>query len=185
MRSVQVSINTKNLMSILTITLSMIFLSVLMASVYASPAYARIDDTSNSTYSPTEEVTDEAELGGTPNGLVNDTPESERFGLTNNPPNKCGSGDDEIKTSFDFGCNQEFQNGIMDLVMAILRQIVNAVGIVLIAVAVFAGIQYGASRGDPNMVTAAKKRLFNVFVSLFIFLLSFSIINFIVPGFIN
>lgn len=179
----QTSNYRKNLHKLVTF-FGIFITSIFLISGLASTANAAIGNIIDESTEPASDITLE-DLGGVDNAFVGDSEESKSFGLTNDPPNKCGSGDDEIKTSFDFGCNQEFQNGIMDLVMAILRQIVNAVGIVLIAVAVFAGIQYGASRGDPNMVTAAKKRLFNVFVSLFIFLLSFSIINFIVPGFIN
>lgn len=95
----------------------------------------------------------------------------------------CGqAGKDQVVTSIDFGCKGE-GNGIIDLALAILRLLVNAVGIVLIGVTMWAGIQYGVSRGDPGLVTAAKKRLFNVFISLLLFLFSYVIINFLVPGF--
>lgn len=96
----------------------------------------------------------------------------------------CGSGEKtKMYTAINFGCNQAYENGILDLAMAILRFLTNVVGVVLIGATMWAGIQYGASRGDPNMVGAAKKRLFNVFLSLVIFLFSYAIINFLVPGF--
>ena len=155
------------------ITLAVVASTVLLALpgvVYADNTIPELDPTSPY-YEGEPEPTGDVSAG---------------FGLSEDAPYSCGSGDDEIKTSIDFGCDKaDYQNGIMDLAMAILRQLVNAVGIVLMAIAVFAGIQYGASRGDPNMVTAAKKRLFNVFVSLFIFLLSFTIINYLVPGFFS
>lgn len=101
------------------------------------------------------------------------------------PNGICGKGETQVVTAINFGCNGVYDNGILDLSMAILRTLVNGVGIVLIGATMWAGIQYGVSRGDPNLVSAAKKRLFNVFISLLIYMFSFAIINFLIPGFFS
>lgn len=104
---------------------------------------------------------------------------------------QCGRGDgNEVKVAFDFGCiggdPNKFDgatlNPIVDIAFAIFRFLSAGAGIVVIGSIVLAGIQYSASKGDPQATGAAIKRISNSLIGLLIYLLMFAIANFLVPG---
>ena len=100
------------------------------------------------------------------------------------PPNVCGGssiGNTQIHTSINFGC-QGKGNALLDLIFALVRFLSAGAGIVVVASLVYAGIQYSASRGDPNATVAAMKRVQNTAVALLIYIFAFAIINYIVPS---
>lgn len=116
----------------------------------------------------------------------------------------CGSGKDAIITSIDFGCNganclntktnkavtktskdpycNGNHNAFVDLLFAIIRFISDGVGLILIASIIIAGIQYTFSRGEPQEVKLATKRVQSAFSALLIFILAYAILNFIIPN---
>lgn len=94
----------------------------------------------------------------------------------------CGGGNQQqVKTAIDFGCKQQ-GNAIMDLTFAILRFLSDGVGLVVVTSLIIAGIQYAASKGDPNATAAAITRIRSNVVALLIFIFAYAIINYIVPG---
>lgn len=93
----------------------------------------------------------------------------------------CGAGDEAVKTSIDFGCKGK-DNPIYDLLFALIRFLTVGVGIVLIISTIITGIQYTLSRGDPATVVKAKTRLFNIFMALLLYIFSFALLNYLVPG---
>ncbi len=111
----------------------------------------------------------------------------------------CGKGTDgngnslSVKVSFDFGCRGESYtcpaanptcslNPIIDVLFAIFRVASAGVGIVVIGSIIIAGIQYAASRGNPQSTEAAIKRISNALIGLLVYIFMFAIANFIVPG---
>lgn len=104
---------------------------------------------------------------------------------------QCGKGEgNEVKVSFDFGCiggdNTKFTgenlSPIVDIAFAIFRFLSAGVGLVVIGSIIVAGIQYSASRGDPQATTASIKRISNSLIALLIYIFMFAIANFLVPG---
>lgn len=100
---------------------------------------------------------------------------------------QCGKGRKAVKVGFNFGCRGEDYpednlNPIVDIALAIFRFLSVGVGIVVIGSIVVAGIQYSASRGNPQSTQAAINRVGSSFIALLIYLFSFAIANFLVPG---
>lgn len=99
---------------------------------------------------------------------------------------QCGSGDRAIRVSFNFGCKGASYgrdlNPIIDVAFAIFRFLSAGVGLVVIGSIIVAGIQYSASRGNPQATEAAKKRIVNALSGLMLYIFLFAIANFLVPG---
>lgn len=103
----------------------------------------------------------------------------------------CGRGDgNEVKVAFDFGCiggdrskyTGDTLNPIIDIAFALFRFLSAGVGLVVIGSIIIAGIQYTASRGEPQATGAAIHRVTNSLIALLIFIFMFAIANFLVPG---
>jgi hypothetical protein len=56
------------------------------------------------------------------------------------------------------------------------------VGVVVLAMIIVGAIQYSASGGNPQTISAAKKKIFNAILALLVFALSFALLNFLIPG---
>lgn len=101
---------------------------------------------------------------------------------------QCGGDDTEIVTTkIDFGCMgpdqaPEDMNAIVDLALAIIRFLSTGVGLIVVASIIWAGIQYSTSEGNPEATQAAKSRVRNSLIGLIVYILGFSIIQFLVPG---
>ena len=99
---------------------------------------------------------------------------------------QCGSGSNVVKTSIDFGCKGDTYPGelnpIIDMAFAFFRFLSAGVGLVVIGSIIVAGIQYTASRGNPQSTQAAIKRITNALIGLLIYIFMFGIANFLVPG---
>ncbi len=71
-------------------------------------------------------------------------------------------------------------------IVADLNNIVNflsaGVGIVVVGVIIFGGIQYMAAGDNPQAVTAAKKRIANAFIALLAFIFMFAFLQWLIPG---
>ncbi len=101
---------------------------------------------------------------------------------------KCGNATagDQVTTRFNFGCIGD--NGpagmgpIEDMTYAIIRFLSYGIGIVLVMAMIISGIQYSASEGNAEASQAAKSRIQNVIVGLFLYLVSFSLLQYLVPG---
>jgi hypothetical protein len=99
----------------------------------------------------------------------------------------CGKGTNTVTVSFDFGCLGSSYSGaelnpILDVAYAIFRFLSAGVGLLVIGSVIIAGIQYSASRGNPQATQASIKRITNAIIGLLIYIFMFAILNFIVPG---
>lgn len=102
--------------------------------------------------------------------------------------NECG----ESKTVFDFGCctqaeaddgECEFvENPILAVLFAVITFVTYGIGIIITLAIVISGIQYATAQGDPGTVKKARTRIFNAVVALLLYLFSFAILNYLVPG---
>ncbi len=80
------------------------------------------------------------------------------------------------------GCTQNSCN----LVKAYLTPAINLLSVLLALIAVIslimAGIQYTASAGDPQKVSAAKARIRNTIIAIVAYIFLYAFIQFIIPG---
>lgn len=56
------------------------------------------------------------------------------------------------------------------------------VGVIVVAVIIFSGIQFSASGGSPEAVASAKKHLQSAVIALVAFIFLWAFLNFIIPG---
>lgn len=87
-----------------------------------------------------------------------------------------------------FGNNTCVQNdkgnggAIVVYLRDVLKLLSGLVGITIIIMIIWAGIQYITSAGDPSGTKDAKNRLVNALTALLLFLMMFAILQFLVPG---
>ncbi|HET7060356.1 MAG TPA: hypothetical protein VFH99_03525 [Candidatus Saccharimonadales bacterium] len=97
-------------------------------------------------------------------------------------PHQCGTGDSAYTPVIDIGCRGE-GNPIADALFGIIRFLSAGVGLVVIASIIVGGIQYSASRGDPQATAMAINRIRSSLFALLIFIFGYAFLNYILPGF--
>ncbi|MDB5184878.1 MAG: hypothetical protein JWN38_686 [Candidatus Saccharibacteria bacterium] len=96
-------------------------------------------------------------------------------------PGTCGSGKAAYTPSINIGCVGR-GNAIMDALFALIRFFSYGVGLVIVASLIYAGIQYSASRGDPQATAKAVSRIRATVGALVLFIFGFTIVNYVVPA---
>lgn len=110
------------------------------------------------------------------------------------PQYECGSAGGAVDTSIDFGCTgnqcikspsstycKSYHSATMDLLFAIVRFISDGVGLIIIASLILAGIQYTFSRGEPQAIAGATKRVRSSVTALVLFIFAYALLNYIIP----
>jgi hypothetical protein len=83
----------------------------------------------------------------------------------------------------DKSCNGDDLCGFVDkYVNPIVTFVAIGFGVIVTITIVVSGIQYSASRGDPQQVAAAKKRIVNAVIAIVAFAFMFALLQFLVPG---
>lgn len=100
---------------------------------------------------------------------------------------QCGHSDSGgVKTRFNFGCigNEGPTNmgPLEDFAYAVIRFLTAGVGIVIVLFVILAGIQYSASEGNADKTQEAKNKIRDAIIGLFVYLISFALVQFLVPG---
>lgn len=130
-----------------------------------------------------------AENGGASTGGGNEGPEGLPSGVNVASPSDCGEG--EIFVSVGVGDNGKCipagdgtieNNPIITYLKGIIQFLSVGVGLVITIAIVISGIQYSASRDNPQVVQMATKRLTNAMIALLMFIFMTAIINFLIPG---
>ncbi len=103
------------------------------------------------------------------------------FGETESSGHFCGGDDSTTETRINIGCKGK-GNAIVDMTFAIIRFLSIGVGIVMVGSLVVAGIQYTASRGDPNNTAAAINRIQNTLIAFIFYLFTYAILNYLIPA---
>jgi hypothetical protein len=73
-------------------------------------------------------------------------------------------------------------NVIYSYLAGIIKFLSAGVGLVIVLMIIISGIQYITARDNPQSTEAAKNRLWNALIALFLFIFMFAILNFLVPG---
>ena len=102
-------------------------------------------------------------------------------------PEPGPGGDGTYAPVIDIGCQGEGYRGddlnpVEDMLFAFLRFLTVGVGIVAIASVVVAGIQFSTSRGDPAGTAKAIGRIGSTIGALLLYVLAWSLLNWLVPG---
>ena len=102
---------------------------------------------------------------------------------------QCGTGENKVTTGLNLGCkgqaieaSGEDINPILDMAFAFFRFLSAGVGLIVVGSIIYAGIQYTASRGNPQSTEAAIKRVISSVTALILYIFIFAIANFLVPG---
>lgn len=72
--------------------------------------------------------------------------------------------------------------GIVGYIVTFINVLSAAVGVVIVIMIAVGGIQYTASRDDPQMVNVAKQRIQNAVLALVFYLFAFAFLQWLVPG---
>jgi hypothetical protein len=95
----------------------------------------------------------------------------------------CGSGNDAYTPAIDIGCRGQ-GNPIADALFGIIRILSDGVGLVVVASIIVGGIQYSASRGDPQSTAMAINRIRSSLFALLIYIFAYAFLNFLLPNFV-
>ncbi len=122
--------------------------------------------------------------GGASGGTIEDSPIELP---TQAGKDQCGKGAKQVEVGFNIGCRgdeypRDQLNPIVDMAFALFRVLAAGVGLVVTGSIIVAGIQYSASRGNPQATQAAIARVTNSIVALLLYVFMFTIANFLVPG---
>lgn len=80
-------------------------------------------------------------------------------------------------------CNNQNQGGaIMEYLKTIIQFISGLVGVVIVLMIIWSGIQYITAAGNPELLKQAKDRFYNAIVGLILFILMFGILSYLIPG---
>ncbi len=72
--------------------------------------------------------------------------------------------------------------GILDYLVTAINVLSAIVGVVVVMMIIVGGIQYSAAGDDPQKVQAAKTKITNALLALFVFIFMYAFLQWIVPG---
>ena len=98
----------------------------------------------------------------------------------NSPTSSVSSGNTNTSNSYCTGGTAH--NAMLDLLFAIIKFISDGVGLIIIMSLIIAGIQYTFSRGEPQAISSATKRIQSSITALVIFIFAYALLNFITPN---
>lgn len=85
--------------------------------------------------------------------------------------------------SIDIGCRGQ-GNPIMDALFGFIQFLSYGVGLVVVGSIIVGGIQYSASRGDPQATAMAINRIRSSLIALIIYIFGYAFLNYLLPGFV-
>jgi hypothetical protein len=74
------------------------------------------------------------------------------------------------------------KNPIVSVLNIAITFMIGLVGVVVVVVIIWAGIEYSSSGGDPNRTASAKKRIINAIIALVSFIFLWAFLQWLVPG---
>jgi hypothetical protein len=93
----------------------------------------------------------------------------------------CGAASYQVNTAIDLGC-AHFGNPIEALIFAIIKLLSDGVGLVIIASLIVAGIQFTASRDEPQAKAIAIKRIQSNLTAFLLYCFAYAIIFYLIPA---
>lgn len=74
------------------------------------------------------------------------------------------------------------KNPLVSVIKVAINFMTGLVGVVVVVVIIWAGIEYSSSGGDPNRTAGAKKRIINAIIALVSFIFLWAFLQWLVPG---
>lgn len=111
--------------------------------------------------------------------VVTQTSSSGSTCSSTDPTCATASGDcsaDTIEQIDEKNCN------IIKYIVVITNVLSGIVGVVIVAMLIWGGIQYSAAGADASKVQAAKQKITNALLALLLFVFGFSIVQWLIPG---
>ena len=71
---------------------------------------------------------------------------------------------------------------IIDYIHKIIQALSALVGIVILIMVVFGGIQYASSKDNPQQTSTAKQHIRDAIIALILYIFAIAFLNYIVPG---
>lgn len=153
-------------------------LLVVISMVSAKPAYGAI----------TESCPDGYQVTLSDPSKYNEACKNHQSGQSNaddtesgQPNDVSGGGNFAADCDSKTGLNQG-NCGIIAYLVTFINILSGIVGIVIVIMIAVGGIQYSAARDNPQATAAAKGRIVNAITALVIYLFSFAILQWLVPG---
>lgn len=134
------------------------FSTISLQTVYAQDGVVGPTDPTPASPSP---APSETEGGGRRQALARDCPNKEHVGEKILTKDNCG---------------------IVKYIITFIDVLSGLVGIIVTIMIVVGGIQYSASRDNPQATAAAKARITNAVIALIFFLFTFAFLQWVVPG---
>lgn len=72
--------------------------------------------------------------------------------------------------------------GIVDILVTTIRVLSGLVGVVVVVMIAYGGVQYALARDNPQAVSAAKSKIVNAILALVFYLMIFGFLQWVVPG---
>lgn len=72
--------------------------------------------------------------------------------------------------------------GIISYIVIITNVLSALVGVIIVTMIIWGGIQYSSAGADPSKVQAAKQKIFNALLALVLFVFGFAIVQWLIPG---
>jgi hypothetical protein len=72
--------------------------------------------------------------------------------------------------------------GIISYIVIITNVLSALVGVIIVTMIVWGGIQYSTAGADASKVTAAKQKIINALIALVLFVFGFAIVQWLIPG---
>lgn len=86
------------------------------------------------------------------------------------------SGDGTVESLNEENC------GIISYIVIITNVLSALVGVIIVAMIIWGGIQYSTAGADASKVQAAKQKIVNALIALLLFVFGFAIVQWLIPG---
>lgn len=72
--------------------------------------------------------------------------------------------------------------GILDLLQTAINVLSALVGITVVIMIIVGGIQYSSAEDNPQKIAAARSKIVNALIALFVFIFMFALLQYLIPG---
>lgn len=74
------------------------------------------------------------------------------------------------------------ENPIYEYVKVVIRFLAASVGLIAVFILIVSGLQYITAQGNSDQIRSAKNRLTNVIIGLVLYIMSYGILEWLIPG---
>lgn len=104
-----------------------------------------------------------------------------KSGCSPNDPT-CSTTSGDCKGDGTIESLNEKNCGIISYIVIITNVLSALVGVIIVTMIIWGGIQYSSAGSDPSKVQAARQKISNALVALVLFVFGFAIVQWLIPG---